>query len=239
MNIDPSFTAGIIITALLILFLLYYLARKHNLVSEMMLSPGRNPVIAFFCEKLLGFALLGIVPFLTFIVFSGFLSFESVMTFGTTVQYWYVMLPLLFLVLVLTFISSRRKAMLSRYPQLRISVWYLEDILLSASGWIIYILGYEFLFRGILWIACFNAFGFWPALIINTAIYAFVHLDQGAAMSFGAIPAGIVFCLLSFFTGSFFPAFLLHSFMAVSTELFTIYYNPDIVVRLKLKGSGS
>jgi membrane protease YdiL (CAAX protease family) len=239
MATDPAFTAGMVITGLLLLFLLYYLIRKHNIISELMFSPGRNPVIAYFSEKLIGFVLFGIVPFLVFIVLSGFFSSESVMTFGTSFHFLYILLPLLLIVLVLTFSSSGRKAMQARYPQLRIKLWTVSDILISVSGWIIYLLGYEFFFRGILWIACYSAFGFWPALIINTILYAIVHLDQGATMSLGTIPVGIVFCLLTFLTGSFFPAFLIHSFMAVSTELFSIYNNPDIGVRLKLKGSVS
>jgi membrane protease YdiL (CAAX protease family) len=202
-------------------------------------SKKQNPVVPYFSEKLLGFILFGIIPFLSFVILSDFLSPESVMTLGTSVRYWYILLPVLLVVSVLTFTSSGRKAVQERYPQLRIRVWFLKDILISLSGWIIYILGYEFFFRGILWVSCFTAFGFWPALIINIILYALVHLDQGVAMSLGAIPVGVVFCLLTFLSGSFFPAFLIHSFMAVSTELFSIYNNPDLVVRFKLKGSGS
>jgi membrane protease YdiL (CAAX protease family) len=41
-----------------------------------------------------------------------------------------------------------------------------------------YIFGYELLFRGIVWFTCFEAFGFWPALLINLFLYAVVHLQK-------------------------------------------------------------
>jgi membrane protease YdiL (CAAX protease family) len=235
---DSSFTAGLVISAVFLLFLFYYQIRKHKLVSLLMFSPDRNQVVPYFTEKLTGAILFGVVPFLVFIVLSGLISLQSVMTLGTSVHFWYILLPLLPVVLLLAYNSSGKKAVQARYPQLRIRVWSVTDILISVSGWIIYLFGYEFLFRGILWVSCFSAFGFWPALIINTFLYAIVHIDQGAIISAGTIPVGMVFCLLTFLTGSFFPAFLIHSFMAVSTELFSIYNNPDLSIRLKIKKSG-
>jgi len=239
MATNPYLTAVATILSVLLLFLLYYLIRKHNIISGLILNPGRNRIVVYISEKLIGFLLFGIIPFSLFIILSGLLSSESVMTLGTSAHYWYILPPLLLVVSVLTFSSSRKKAMQGRYPQLSIRVWSVKYLLISSSAWIIYILGYEFLFRGILWVSCFTAFGFWPALIINAVLYAIVHLDQGATMSLGSIPVGIVFCLLTFLTGSFFPAFLIHSYMAVSTELFSIYNNPDLDVSLKLRGSGS
>ena len=209
------------------------------MLSVLVFNANKNPVIPYFTEKLIGFILFGLVPFLIFIALTGFLSSESIITFGATGHFWYIILPLLLVITVLTFSSSGKKSIQALYPQLRIKGWSLRDILISVAGWIIYILGYEFIFRGILWISCFSAFGFWPALIINSILYFIVHLDQGTAMGFGTIPVGVVFCLLTFITGSFFPAFLIHAYMAVSMELFSIYRNPDPDVRFKIKGSGS
>jgi membrane protease YdiL (CAAX protease family) len=232
---NPVSTAVLVIFAVLILFLVYYVIRRNNLVSGLIYNPKRAPIVKYFTEKLIGFILFGIVPFIVFTGHSDLLSSESILTFGASGHYLYILLPLLVVVSVLTFFSSGRKAMQARYPQLRIKHWSVIQILISVSGWIIYLLGYEFFFRGLLWISCFNAFGFWPAMIINIILYAIVHLDQGTAMSFGTIPAGVIFCYLTFLTGSFFPAFLIHANLAVSTEIFSIYRNKDIGTSLNLK----
>jgi len=63
MATNPSFTAVVAILSVFLLFLLYYLIRKHNIISGLIFSPRRNPVIPYFSEKLIGFLLFGIIPF--------------------------------------------------------------------------------------------------------------------------------------------------------------------------------
>jgi hypothetical protein len=43
----------------------------------------------------------------------------------------------------------------------------------------------------------------------------------------GSTPLGILFCLLTYYTGSFYLAFLTHASMTITNELFSIYNNPE------------
>lgn len=235
---NSSFKAWLVILSVLLLFRLYYLIRKHKIISQLLLRTSQDQAVQYFSEKFIGFILFGIIPFLVFIRLPGFITSDTILTFGSSSHYWYIPFILLILVTVITFIFSKKKTMQAKYPQLRIKTWTVKYSLISISGWIIYILGYEFFFRGILLFVCFSAFGFWPSLLINILLYAIVHLDQGPWISLGAIPAGIIFCLLTLLTSSFFYAFLIHSYMAISNELFSVYHNPDLSFKLKQKGSG-
>jgi uncharacterized protein len=128
--------------------------------------------------------------------------------------------------------------MQEKYPQLRIKIWTLKYSIISLSGWFLYLFGYEFFFRGILLYTCFRAFGFWPALIINIILYAIVHIDQGAGLSLGSIPMGILLCMITLLTGSFLFAFIIHFWMAMNNEIFSIYNNPDLMFSIRIKGRG-
>ncbi len=233
---DPSLAAYAAIISVPVLFLLYIIIVKSNIIAVFQSSGNIDPAIPFFILKLTGFVLFGIVPFILFTSLSGCLPAKAVLTTGTSGHLWHVLVCLILLVTVITFYTSRSKALQARSPQLRIKVWSITDFLISISGWVIYLFGYEYLFRGILWITCYTAFGFWPALSVNVLLYSMAHIDQGLAMSAGAVPVGIVFCILALLTGSFLPAFLLHTWMAVCTEIFSVYHNPEITVRIKLKG---
>jgi membrane protease YdiL (CAAX protease family) len=129
---------------------------------------------------------------------------------------------------IVSFKLSKSRKVQEKSPELKIRDWYPRHIILSVSAWLFYILGYEFLFRGVLWFLCSEAFGCWSALAINLLLYAMVHLPQGKLIAIGTLPVGIILCLLSQLTGSFIPAFLIHSLIAVFTDLFSLYHNPEV-----------
>jgi membrane protease YdiL (CAAX protease family) len=195
----------------------------------------RDPLVSFFLGKITGFILFGIVPYLTFICVAGVVPSEIGLTMTNSFRYWYLLILSFFIVLPLTFWISKNHPNLAKYRQLRIKYWSLKYILISNLAWILYLLGYEFFLRGILWFTCYKAFGFWPALLINISVYSIVHLSQGIQMTLGAIPVGIIFCLFSFLTGSFLFAFLIHCCMAITNDLFSIYNNPEFRFNLKIK----
>jgi membrane protease YdiL (CAAX protease family) len=146
---------------------------------------------------------------------------------GNMNRIWYLIAALMVITIVSAFFSSKSPDVQRSAPELRIRLWHTRHIVLSSLSWLIYLFGYELFFRGILWFLCFNAFGFWWALIINVALYSLVHVPKGKLVTYGAIPLGALFCTLSYYTGSFLPAFLIHSAMAISTELFSVYHNPE------------
>ena len=228
-----AFTA--IFSVLLMFFLFYYTAKKKILL-DLLIKPlfpsGSVGSLNFISYKLTGILFTGIIPFILFILILKTEPSRIGLVIGSTFHFWYLLILLVLVTALLSFNLSKGKNVQERSPELKIMDWFPRHIVLSVSSWVLYILGYEFLFRGILWFLCSEAFGFWPALFINLLLYFLVHLPQGKFMAIGALPVGIVLCLLSQVTGSFIPAFLIHSLIAVLTDLFSLYHNPEVHLHL-------
>jgi len=216
----------------LLMFLLYYYTAKQRILRNLFVKPlfpslsGES--IEFFSYKLTGILFTGIVPFIIFLLIVRVPPSRIGLVIGRTFQFWYLLIILIIVTAIVSFQLSKSRKVQERSPELKIRDWYPRHIILSVSAWLFYILGYEFLFRGVLWFLCSEAFGFWPALAINLSLYSMVHLPQGKLMAIGTLPVGIILCLLSQLTGSFIPAFLIHSLIAVFTDLFSLYHNTEV-----------
>lgn len=232
MKLSDEVLAITAVFAVLLLFSLYYYSAGRKFIDNWLLKPVfpsiSRAVAGFLSFKLSGILFTGVVPLVYFLWILRLSPGRVGLIAGKTWEYWYLIFILVLITLVISFYSSKSPQIRARSPELRIRDWYPVHIILSAAIWVIYLLGYEFLFRGALWFLCADAFGFWPALIINVTLYSLVHLPQGMKMAVGTIPVGILFCLLSSLTGSFLPAFIVHSFIAVSTEIFSLYHEPDV-----------
>ena len=101
-------------------------------------------------------------------------------------------------------------------------------IAISGISWILFLVGYEFLFRGFLLQASLGVMETGPAIALNCALYAFAHFYKGPGETFGAIPAGILFCYLTLLTGNIWCAVILHSVMALSNEWFSLKAHPEM-----------
>ena len=222
------FLAVAAILSVILFFGLFYLLTERKVFNKLFANRSASQEsIDFISVKLTGILLTGLLPFLVFILAAGIPVSEIGMKYGNMNTIAYIIAGLTVITIVSAYFSSKNRNVQRSAPELRIKTWHPRHILLSALGWLIYLFGYELLFRGILWFLCFNAFGFWWSVIINVALYSLVHIPKGKLMAYGAIPLGVLFCTLSYFTGSFLPAFLIHSAMAISTELFSVYHNPD------------
>lgn len=234
-NEQSGFFALFAVFMCLILFYFYYLAGIKIRAFKEVGGPSDNSnpeFLRIISGRLSGIIYTGLIPF---IVFSGILKIplaEIGFNAGQTSGYWPLILLLILLTVLLSFLFTKKRKKRENGPVHSPANRYPRHLIASIGTWIFYLFGYELLFRGILWFLCFRAFGFWPALIINLVLYSAVHIPQGKLMTAGAIPVGIVFCILSQLTGSFFPAFIIHVSMAVSTELFSLYGDPDVHIHL-------
>jgi membrane protease YdiL (CAAX protease family) len=118
------------------------------------------------------------------------------------------------------------------YPELRLKNWTSTGLAVAIGGWILYLTAYEYLFRGLLLFTCIEAFGLWPAAVINLALYSALHLPKGMKEAIAAIPFGALICYLTIKSGSILPAIFIHVLQAVSCELFCIYRNPEMKFHL-------
>ncbi len=219
------------IMSVVILFYLYYkiTAQRifYNLLNRIVPNTISRMSVVYVAEKLAGILMTGVFPFIIFIIVLKIEPERVGLKIGRTSSYWYFSYLLPLAAVFFSFIASRNPKFWATSPQLRVKNWHTRHIFLSIIFWFVYIFGYEFFFRGVLWFLCYNAFGFWSALLINIILYSIIHLPKGIFMVTGSVPLGIVFCCLSSLTGSFYPAFIIHASMAITTELSSVYHNPE------------
>jgi len=113
-------------------------------------------------------------------------------------------------------INARSKEHLAMYPQVRMKHWNPIEYISNIFSWGLYLLGYEILFRGILFLGLIPFVGLYPSIIINTVLYALAHLYKGKKETLGSIPLGIVLCLITAETGTIWTAFAVHWIMATN-----------------------
>lgn len=179
-------------------------------------------------QRLAGLVLMGLLPFFLAWFFFGRDSGYLGWNFGNMDLVWRWFLVASVIILPLGFLGARGQANLSMYPQMRVQEWSPKLLLWSSLTWMLYLLGYETLFRGILFFPVLDHFGLIPAIALNVSIYSLAHIPKGRRETIGAIPAGIIFCMGSYYTGNIWFPFLAHSLMALSNEWFSIYLNPEM-----------
>ena len=184
-----------------------------------------------FMKRWIGVLFLGVVPAVLTLVFTDKSMLDLGMgfqNFGTS------LLWSLGLGAVAAFVNSQnaKKAdNLAMYPEVRAKEWNKQLVFSSAFTWSAYLFAYEFLFRGVLWFCTYPVLGLIPAIALNCALYALVHVPKGIKETIGAIPLGIILCVLTYQTGTIWIAFLVHIALALSNEWFSLKYHPEIKIK--------
>jgi membrane protease YdiL (CAAX protease family) len=83
----------------------------------------------------------------------------------------------------------------------------------------LFLLAYEIFFRGVLLFTLIDTFGLMPAVVMCTMLYVLIHAFDSKAEILGAIPFGIVLCLLSYFTQSILLPFIIHLSLSLVYEI--------------------
>lgn len=184
-----------------------------------------------FFTKYFGFLSMGAAPTIILLLFVPEISLAKL---GLTIIYetslfsivW--ILGLSALVVPLAYVSAKKPKNLVNYPQIRAKIWTKKTLFINIIGWALYLFGYEFLFRGILFIPLIEPLGLWTAIAINTALYSATHIPKGLDETIGAIPLGIVLCLLTVASGTIWIAFFVHVAMAWTNSLTALKFHPEI-----------
>lgn len=137
-------------------------------------------------------------------------------------------LGLMILIIPLAFLSARKPANLINYPQIRASLWTRKITVMNIAGWILYLFGYEFMFRGILLFPLAGELGVWPAIAVNTAFYSISHVPKGLSETAGAIILGLILCVLTLASGTIWIAFFIHVALALTNSFTALKYHPDM-----------
>jgi membrane protease YdiL (CAAX protease family) len=212
-----AFSAVIIVP--LCLWIYYFLITKSN-VTGLILKRSDETTVLFF-SRLAGLVIFGVLPFAILALPSGLTFSEAGLTTGRLKDHKILLFLTMSVMILLSLYVSGNRSLRNRLIKPGLKEIKVSEVILTGSGWVFYLLGYEFMFRGILWSLCIKAFGLWPALLINIALYSFAHLPQGRVSFLGSLPAGLIFCLGTYISESFLFAFIIHCSISVSYEFFT------------------
>jgi membrane protease YdiL (CAAX protease family) len=192
-------------------------------------DPSDNTRYIIF-QRLLSVFLFGFIP-LVVIFFTGTepatigLNFNSPAFFLGTGAATGVVLVLI------NFLNRKNPENLLAYPQIRKKEWSIEMIVASAISWLAYLLTYEFILRGYLLFSMVQSFGTWNAVTLNLALYSLMHVPKGWKEAIGSLPLGFLMCMLCLHAGNIWPAFIGHTFLALSNEWFALANHPEIFIK--------
>jgi membrane protease YdiL (CAAX protease family) len=136
-------------------------------------------------------------------------------------------------VIPLVFSVSRTPSFFETYPLIRQKTW--DGVLVATNilSWCVYILIYEFLFRGFLLGVTLGSFGVWPAILVNVALYVCVHIPYGFWVTLGSLPLGLAMCLATVHTGNIWTAYVVHLMIALLNDHVALAANPETRIRLR------
>jgi membrane protease YdiL (CAAX protease family) len=210
----------------------FYFSQSELFKKMIRVSLGETRLVLF--QRLLGVLILGIVP-LGIIEISETKSLAQFGVVSPVFESWLWISILSIVILIINWINAPTHSNLEMYPQIRKREWSISILIVSALSWIVYLLAYEFLFRGLLFFSSIPLMGLWPAIALNIVIYMLVHLPKGWKETIGAVPLGIVLCILTYRTGSIWVAVLTHIVMALSNEWLSLRAHPEIIFKIRSK----
>jgi len=203
-----------------------------------------NAIVVFFQKlgkdgshlSLIHVLFLRLIGSVLFILASYLLIVITDYDFHNTVEiFWSSLFIILFIPAIISVNAalSKKPAHNEKYPQLNTKRWGWGIVLINALSWAVYLFSYELFFRGILLFCSIHVFGITLAIVFNAIVYSMAHLSKGKFEAIGSIPLGVVFCIMAYLSGSFLVVWMLHMVMAISNDLFCIYYSSEKFYQLK------
>jgi len=227
---ETSLTISVVILSTVIIYYLYFYFVNSNLLKKFcagITHGAKKEVAQFLIKKCSGFLILGLIPGMIYYFFLD-KNFEK---FGLSVNQlsnnFFLIILLIIVIGVILFIKHKNNKKYNSL-QIKISEWNVFLFLINLTGWIIYLVGYEFLFRGILLFECNNSFGFWPAIAINVAVYSAIHMVYGKEQTIGSIVFGRIACYLTLSCGTLLIPILMHVSLSLFSDYFSIRYNESL-----------
>jgi membrane protease YdiL (CAAX protease family) len=181
-------------------------------------------MILFLFKKSIGFFALGLIPGLLYQLLLNKNFGEFGLTFSHLTENFAVILCLMALIIAVTFLNQRLNRG-NNSLQIDLKEWSYSLFLINCFGWVIYLVAYEFLFRGILLFECYSNFGLWPAIAINVVINSAIHMVNGKDQTFGAIIFSGVACFFAISRGTILIPIAMHITLSLFSDYFSIIYN--------------
>lgn len=222
------------IVSALVFFVMYWFTAQSEGIKKKFYAKYDEDTASvkhIFFTKYFGFISMGVLPTIVCLIMIPEIPFSK---YGLTIIPKTTMFTVIWtvglcaLVIPLASFSARKPKNLVNYPQIRAKKWDNSIYFKNLLGWALYLFGYEFLFRGVLFIPLVEPLGIWPAIAINIALYSATHIPKGLDETIGAIPLGLVLCLLTYASGTIWIAFIVHVAMAWTNSLTALKHHPEI-----------
>jgi membrane protease YdiL (CAAX protease family) len=124
------------------------------------------------------------------------------------------------LALLVAWIGSADAEMQTEYPLAKSVKERPGLFAITEAAYLVYYVGWEFLFRGVMLFALYQRYGAVLAVSVQTIPSAIVHIGKPASESFAAIVAGVLFGCIALETQSIIYPLALHAALGISTDVF-------------------
>jgi len=171
-------------------------------------------------EYLTGFLLMFWVPFFIIkIMFKKPMKAFGIQIGDARYGFRFVAIVVPFIIWVAYHISSY-PVIQAEYPLSKSVMHDQWMFLILELFYVLYYVGWEFLFRGFMLFGLEQRYGALTAILFQMIPSAIVHIGKPAGESFGAILAGIIFGYLAIRTRSILYPLLLHGIVGISIDIF-------------------
>lgn len=129
-------------------------------------------------------------------------------------------------IVLLNYFTAGHQENLKTYPQIRAHIWTPALVTKSCLAWMVYLILYEAVFRGLFFFTCVEVMGLTTAMICNAVVCSLAHLLKSRREAFWCIPFSLFLCAITWASGSIWYAAAIHIVLALSHEFFSIHANP-------------
>lgn len=186
------------------------------------LSNRSATTVAVYYQWCMAFVLLGVVP--AAIVKVGFK--EKLSWYGVSVQRplitIFITLVGVVVVTPLAYIGANDPVLSLIHPYVKSSGSSLGRFIESSVFYLLYYIGYEFCFRGFLFMGIKDDVGEWQAVGVSLIATVLLHVNRPQSEMVMAIIAGIAFPIVVSRLGSLFPVILVHAYTGIALDYWII-----------------
>lgn len=225
-------TAWLPFVFFIVAYLIYWFLPDTGFWKKMVgygrLDDGRASRNDLYFQKGIGFLLLGPVSLAAAFIWGpgSEVRYGLALPTGSRALIWFLVPTVI--TLLLMGLRPKKGLNIEYYPQVRLTEWKPADVFWNAFFWTIYLLGYEFAFRGMMFFPLLDTLGFWPAAIAGAVVYSAVHIPKGGFEAIFALPYGLLLYYIAMDTGSFLIPCVLHLEMALMNDFRSLAHNPGM-----------
>ena len=185
---------------------------------------NRELALSVYYQWVMAFILLGVIPMLT--ARFGFKEKLSKYGFSIPKPLFTLLIALLGIAVITPFVyfGARRPDLSSLYPLVKSAGDSPMSFLESALIYLLYYIGYEFCFRGFLFMGIKDDIGEWQAVGVSLIATVMLHVTRPQSEMIMSIVIGIAFPIIVSRLGSLIPVILLHAYAGISLDYWIIMY---------------